>query len=220
MSTPISQKYRAILSDSFGNKMSILMVFFLILAFSSCNIFNQTREYERFIHSRFSVRNVKVLSVAGIDVSQISRYSDLDFGQLITLGTQIVKGNLPSIMEITVEGHNSSSGKAAISGMDWLLQMKQDTLAMGTINRPIVIPPGQSVNFPVKVNFNLSRLIKSGSIEQILKVILENNNEQEFEKLELIFKIRPWYHLGKKVKKAPVYISIHPKFGQVNILEK
>ncbi len=125
----LTQKSKFMLSDFFGNRAFGLILLLLVLAFGSCNIFNQTREYERFIHCRFSVKETKVLSVAGIDVSHLNKYSDLDFGQLITLGIQLVKGDLPSIMQITVEGHNSSTEIAAISGMDWLLLMKSDTLA-------------------------------------------------------------------------------------------
>jgi hypothetical protein len=203
-----------------GSKVFGLALLALILVFTSCGLFRQAKEYERFVHSRFSVRDVKVLSIAGIDVSQIKKTSDLNFGQMITLGLRFIKGDMPSVMEISVKGKNPFSGKAAISGMDWLLQMKSDTLASGTINRKITILPGETTLFPVKVNFNLSRLLKSGSLKQIMKVMLGDAGKEEYERLGLVFKIRPWYRLGSKIKKSPVYISIHPKFEQVSLSEK
>ncbi len=206
---------KAIFPGKSGNMAFILGIFLLALTFGSCSLFKQAKEYQQFVHSQFSIRNVNVSSVAGIDVSQMNQYDDLDFGQLIHLGMQLVKGNLPSIMVITVDGHNTSSEEAAISGMDWLLVMKTDTLAKGVINKAITIPPGRHTYFPVKVNFNLSRLIKSGSLEQIVNAVLGNNSKQEFEKLGIIFKFKPWYRSEKKIKKSPVYLSIHPEFNSL-----
>ncbi len=210
MPVPSLHKNKATVPGKSGTMAFVLALFFLTLAFGSCNLFKQAKAYERFVHSQFSIHDVKVLSVSGIDVSQMNQYADLDFGQLISLGIQLVKGDLPSVMEITVEGHNTSSKEAAISGMDWLLVMKTDTLAKGVINKPITIPPGKYLNFPVKVSFNLSRLIKSGSLEQIMNVVLGNNSKEEFRKLGIVFKFKPWYRSGKKVKKSPVYFNIHP----------
>ncbi len=220
MSTYSSHKSRSLFPGFSENIAFGLALFFLILTFSSCNLFKQAKEYDRFVNSRFSILNVKMLSIAGIDVSQIKKPSDLDFEQMITLGLRFIKGNMPSVMEISVKGKNPFSGKAAISGMDWLLQMKSDTLANGTINRKITIPPGETTLFPVKVNLNISRLLRSGSLKQIMKAMLGDSGKEEYERLGLVFKIRPWYRSGSKIKKSPVYISIHPKFEQVNLSEK
>ncbi len=209
-------KNKATVPGKSGIVAFVLAWFFLTLTLGSCSLFKQAKAYERFVHSRFSIRDVKVLSVSGIDVSKMNKYADLDFGQLISLGIQLVKGSLPSVMEITVEGHNTSSEEAAISGMDWLLIMKTDTLARGVINKPITIPPGEYLDFPVKVNFNLSHLIKSGSLEQIMNVVLGNGSREEFQKLGIVFKFKPWYRSGRKVKKSPVYLSIHPAFDHLN----
>lgn len=203
-----------------GNKVFGLALFALILTFASCGLFRQAKEYNRFVNSRFSIQNVRVLSIAGIDVSQIKKTSDLDFEQMITPGLRFIKGDMPSVMEISVKGKNPFSGKAAISGMDWLLQMKSDTLASGTINKKITIPPGETTLFPVKVNLNISHLLKSGSLKQIMQVMLGDSGKEEYERLGLVFKIRPWYRLGSKMKKSPVYISIHPKFEQVSLSGK
>ncbi len=195
--------------------MSSLILFFLILSFSSCSLFRQAKEYERFVHSRFAVQDVKVLSIAGIDVSQKGNAADLDFSQMIALGLRFVKGDLPSVVRLTIQGQNTTNEKAAISGMDWILQAKTDTLATGTLNRPVTIPPGETVRFPVKANFNLSKLLKSKSLDQMLHIILGNGSKAEYEKLGLVLKIKPWYRIASKVKKSPVYLSIHPEFGQL-----
>jgi len=212
MSASSPHKKRSLFPGFSGHIAFGLALLFLTLSFSSCSLFKQAKEYERFVHSRFAVRDVKVLSIAGIDVSQKGNISDLDFGQMITLGLRFVKGDLPSVIKLTVQGQNTADEVAAISGMDWLLQAKSDTLATGVLNQPVTIPSGEAVLFPVKVNFNLSKLLKSGSLDQMLKLVLGDGGKAEYEKLGLVLKIRPWYRSGSKMTKSPVYLSIHPKF--------
>jgi hypothetical protein len=177
----------------------------------SCSVFQQAKAYEQFIHSRFALQKVRLLSVGKIDVSQKTGYNQLNFQQIVTLGIQMLQGDLPAVMEITVEGYNPSQEKAAISGADWILLAKKDTLATGTINRPLAIPPGKKLLFPVNARFILGELVASGSLQQIVNVLLSDNNTEAYQKLGIVFKIRPWYRTGKKVRKSPVFIAIHPK---------
>lgn len=216
MSAPSTHKNRSLLPGKPGNiAIGLMALLFLTLTFSSCSLFKQAKEYERFVHSRFSIRDVKVLSIAGIDVSQMRKPADLNLRQMITLGLRFIKGDLPSVIKLTVQGQNTEDKKAAISGMDWMLQAKSDTLATGILNKPVTIPPGETVLFPVKANLNISKLLKSSSLNQLLKIIFGNGNKTEYEKLGLVLKIRPWYQLGSKIKKSPVYLSIHPEFEQL-----
>ena len=207
-------KSRLLYSSFSKNSLFVLSLLALVLFLNSCSLFKQAKEYERFVNSRFSVKDVKVLSIAGIDVSQKGKISDLNFSQMITLGLRFVKGDLPSVVKLTVQGQNTSDKVAAISGMDWMLQAKSDTLATGVLNQPVTIPPGKTILFPVKVSFNLSKLLKSGSLDQMLKIVLGDGGKAEYEKLGLVLKIKPWYRLGSKIKKSPVYLSIHPEFGR------
>ncbi len=212
MFVPTENKSRSSFSSFSKYSLFSLILLLLVLFLGSCSLFKQAKEYERFVHSKFAVRDVKVLSIAGIDVSHKGKISDLDFSQMISLGLRFVKGDLPSVIKLTVQGHNTADEVAAISGMDWLLQAKADTLATGVLNQPVTIPPGETILFPVKVNFNLSKLLKSGSLDQMLKIVLGGGGKSEYEKLGLVLKIKPWYRLGSKIKKSPVYLSIHPDF--------
>jgi hypothetical protein len=157
------------------------------------------------------LHKARLLSIGKVDVSQKTGYSQLDFQQIVTLGMQLLQGDLPADMEITVEGYNPAPEKAAISGTDWVLLAKNDTLAKGTIDKPLAIPPRKKILFPVNAHFNLGKLLASGSLQQIVDVLLSDNNHEAYQKLGIVFKIRPWYRTGKKVRKSPVFIAIHPK---------
>ncbi len=180
------------------------------LFLGSCSVFTQAKAFDRFVHSRFTLRSARLLSVGNVDVSQKESYSQLDFQQMVTLGMQLLKGNLPAVMEIRVEGHNPAQEKASISGTDWILLVKKDTLATGTIDKPLTIPAGETLQFPVIARFNFGKLLASGSLQQILNTFLSDNKQQAY-RTGIVFKIRPWYRSGKKTKKFPAFLTIRPK---------
>jgi hypothetical protein len=194
-----------------AGRLLVLLLMVGLLLLGSCSVFQQAKAYERFAHSRFALQKARLLSIGKVDVSQKTGYSQLNFQQIVTLGMQMLQGDLPAVMEITVEGYNPSQEKAAISGTDWVLLAKNDTLAKGTIDKPLAILPGKRLLFPVKARFNLGKLLTSGSLQQIVNVLLSNNTQAAYQKVDLVFKIRPWYRTGKKVRKSPVFIAIHPK---------
>ena len=196
-----------------------VMLFIIVLAggvifLNSCSVVKQAKAYDRFVQSRFTLTSARLLSVGTVDVSQKSNYNQLDFGQIVSLGMQLLKGDLPAVMEIHVKGYNPAQEEASISGTDWILLTGKDTLATGTLNKPLSIPPGKTLQFPVKARFNMGKLLASGSLQQILNVLLSGNSPNAYQKLHLAFKIRPWYRSGKKIKKSPVYITIHPHIGR------
>ncbi len=195
------------------------MLFLVVLVsgtafLNSCSLVKQARAYERFVHSRFTLTGARLLTVGKVDVSQKSDYSQLNFSEIATLGMQLLQGSLPAVIELNLEGYNPSQEGASISGTDWILLTGKDTLATGTLNKPLSIPPQKTLRFVVKAGFNLGKLLTSGSLQQILHAFLSGNGNNACNNLHLAFKIRPWYRKGKEVRKSPVYITIHPRMGR------
>ena len=212
---PRQKQYICTKLPGFFPVLLLILVFVGGMAFlNSCSLVKQAKAYERFVNSRFTLTNARLLSVGKVDVSQKSDYSQLNFSEVVTLGMQLLKGNLPAVMELDVEGYNLSEEEASISGTDWILLAGKDTLATGTLNKPLSIPPQKTLKFPVKANFNLGKLLTSGSLQQILNAFLSGKGNNTCNNLHLAFKIRPWYRQGKKVKKSPVYLTIHPRMNR------
>ncbi len=196
----------------FAGRIPLLTLLALSLLVSSCGIYRQTQEFHRFVHSRFAVNNVQMLSVTGIDVSRTQSVTDFNLGEMIRLGKRIVTQQLPSQMRIDIEVSNPFNDEAAIAGLDWLLMMEHDTLARGTVSRMVEIQAHSHSVFPLMVNFNLARLIHSGSLGKLLPIILNNSDREDALKQSGVrLKIKPYYLQGKKVRKYPAYLIVKPK---------
>ncbi len=199
-------------SSKFAGRLLLITLVAISLLVYSCGIYLQTLEFKRFAHSRFVVGNMQMLSISGIDVSQKHSMADLDFQEMIGLGKHFLTGKLPSRMQIYIDAFNPFDKRAYVAGMDWLLMMKQDTLASGQVKQPLQIPALGRTTFPLVVTFNLARLIQSGSLDKMLPLVLNSSNrEAELRQLGVHLKIRPYYLQKNKVRKYPGYISVRLK---------
>jgi len=185
----------------------------MLLLFSSCGVVKQTHDFERFVKCKFSIQDVRLLSVAGIDVSKMDKPSDLNFQGMLILAKHFLSGDMPSKMRLSVSAANPFEKQASIAGINWLLMLKQDTLAIGDVNQPVEVPALGKTSFPLVVNFNLAQLIRSGSLDKILQLLISKSvKPAELQQLGLRLKIRPFYMMGSKIKKYPGYISFRPAF--------
>ena len=193
----------------YRKKLWILLVV-IVSTFTSCEVMEQVGQMQRFSECNFSITNVSVNSIAGIDLSNIHSESDLDMGKMLTLGQALAKGNLPADLTVTLKAENPNTKTAAISGLDWEVLMKDVSYGSGKLNQRIEVEPGATTTFPLNVNFDLMKVITSESINDLVAFILDSKNKEKLKKLDIKAKIRPWYQSGNEIKPAPAFITIRP----------
>lgn len=200
------------------NRKPVVLLFALLLSMmiSSCSLLEQTRALDRFAKSRFELVGFRPLNIAGIDVSTKHQFSDFNYHEIFQLGKRFFSRDLPSRVALQVRATNPFMKQASITGLSWIVMLKQDTLAVGNIKQRIDIKPLSETRFPLVVQFNLLRLLHSGSLDKVLNLFLNQTNESDkMQQLGLMIKIKPWYMLGKKLKKYPGYITIKPNSKQI-----
>lgn len=186
----------------------------MLLLMSSCGLYNQARELERFAQSKFSVNSVVVDSISGVDLSKIKQFSDLNFKEIMMLSQGLLSGNLPAKVRLNIEVSNPSARKAAVSGMDWKLFQKQQEIASGQLNKRVDVKGHGSTTFDLKADVNLAAVFKLNSVNQILNIMSGNLDSKTLQELQLTIQLKPYYKLGNKIKKYPDYLTITPNFGQ------
>jgi LEA14-like dessication related protein len=188
-------------------KLSFFVIIALLL--NSCDILEQINEAERFAQCNFSISGVQLLDIAGVDISHIKSQSDINVGEMLTIGGALANGKLPTTLNVNINAYNPNTKNAAISGIDWEVYMKETKYASGKINKRIDILPGQSASFPLKVQFDLLNIFSSNSLNDILAFISDGSKEN-LKKLDIKARIKPWYKVGGQIKPAPAAITIRP----------
>ena len=190
-------------------KIVVLLVSITIFA-SSCDVLNQFGEVKRFAQCDFYISNVQIVNLGGIDVSKYNSSSDFGFTEMLMLGQQILTGKLPSVIYIDIKATNNQNSKAAISGLQWQLFMKDEQYGEGKIDDYIEVLPSQSTTFPVVVNFDFLKLLQSESLQSIIDLVVDIDNKDKLNKLDILLKVKPYYKTGKGINEYPGFLNIRP----------
>ncbi len=184
------------------------MISALFLLINSCSIYKQAAELRTFSECTFTVNNIKVRSIAGVDISNVKKITDLPLNDYLALAQLAFSKDVPSVIAITLSAYNPSDKTASVSGLDWEMYLKNELYSTGVINKPVqVLPKGKS-EFVVIADINFKDIIHSKSLPQLFKVIIEKNEQLNLSDLDAVVRIKPWYISGKSVKKYPGFIRI------------
>jgi hypothetical protein len=198
------------LSFLFMKRLLLILIFGAVIFFPSCGLLNQAGEYERFVNGRFSLLEVEVLEIGGVEISELNDASGLNAGDMITLVGRMFSGELPSKLRARVEVENTTGERAAISGLEWRLLMKSKEYANGTVDKEVVVEPHSKKEFLLKADVDFLAVLQSESLPQILNVVFNMDDREEIEKLGIELKIKPYYKSGEGIKAYPGFITIRP----------
>jgi hypothetical protein len=185
-----------------------LLISVTTLFFSSCAIFKQGKEFKTFTECDFKVKNVRIVNLAGIDISNFNSIDDMALNDYLMLAQQAFSKEIDSELEIDIIAENFSDNTAAISGLDWQLFLKDELYTTGIIDKPVNINPHDNTVFTVKTNINLYAIIHSKSLPEILALLITKNQSFNLSDLDASIKVKPWYRNGSSIKKYPGFISI------------
>ncbi|MBL6944970.1 MAG: hypothetical protein ISR56_11470 [Bacteroidales bacterium] len=190
-------------------KLFALFIFLVIIS-SSCEVLEQISEVNRFAQCDFSIRNVQITKLGEIDVSKYKSASDLGFTEMLLLGQQLLSSELPAVLSVDIMAMNNQTSKAAISGLQWQLLMKDEQYGGGKLNQYVEVLPGHTTNFPVHVEFNLLKLLASENLQSIINLVFDIENKEKLKKLDIVLKVKPYYKYGNSIREYPGYLTIRP----------
>jgi hypothetical protein len=183
----------------------------VLFSLGACGIVSQMREMERFAKCNFSVNSMVLQTISGVDVSHVKSVSDLNFKDIIVFSSGMLQGKLPAQASFKVEVSNPSGDKAAVSGMDWKLLQKQQVIASGKLEKPVVVPGHGKTTFDLNAELNLATILRLNSMDQIMSAISGNLDTETLQKLGITIQLKPYYKFDGKVKKYPGYFTITPE---------
>ncbi len=191
-------------------KRLIALLSIVTILVSSCDVLEQMNEVKQFANCDFSVKRVKINRLGGFDFSKYNSVSDVGFTQMVSLGQQLMSGKLPANLTVEINAKNSNSSKAAISGLDWQLYLKDEQYGSGKLNKYVEVLPGQQTSFIVNVEFDLLKLLASENLQSILDLVTDMDNKEKLQKLDIMLKVKPYYRSGNNIREYPGYLTIRP----------
>ncbi len=191
-------------------KKTTALLLFLLITVTSCDVVNQVGEVDRFAQCDFSINNVQITQLGNLYMAKYNSVSDFGFQEMLSLGQQLLTGELSAKLSVEIEAVNNQSAKAGISGLQWRLLMKNEEYGHGKINDYVEVLPGKSTNFTVGLNFDILKLLASENLQSILDLVFDIENEKKLKKLDIMLKVKPYYKYGDIIREYPGYLTIRP----------
>lgn len=156
--------------------INVFIVFLFLL--SACSIFKTVENISRLKYKIHSTTNYKL---SDIDISTKKSIKDFSSIEILKLSTSLINGKLIFSFLLNVEAQNPNDGSGGfpktdltIQSFPWRLILNEKEIAIGNIDRPIVVPgKGETTIIPIHVEFDLVKNYKEKNIDDIIILALQ-----------------------------------------------
>lgn len=165
---------------------------------------------KRFVECNFAVYQVEVQEIDGINVAGFQKVSDLGWLNILAIGQKALSGSLPAKLKFDIIVQNHSEKEAGIAGMDYKLYLDEELITEGSLKEALKVGAKSVTRFPVLVDVDLVKLLKSNSSDKLLALAFGSDPQKTLEELNSRIELKPYYISGSELKKYPGHINIRP----------
>ncbi|MBC8111421.1 MAG: hypothetical protein H7Y04_10210 [Verrucomicrobia bacterium] len=192
-------------------KQSLSFLLLVFLVSSSCQ---QIKQMVNFTQCEFRTQSVENTNLAGVNVQQIQRVSDLSFLDAGKLVTAYARGTMPLSMTLNLDVKNPNASTAAMNSLEWILLIEDKELVNGVVNdRVSIAPGGGTVTMPIRINADLRKIMAKNSRDENLNMAFGLVGEGNKPSKKLSIKVKPSIMIGSAVIRYPGYITVGTNFG-------
>ena len=199
------------------NKFIFLIAAAAFLA--SCNLNNQARQINALENCTYEITSADSMYVAGRDVNKLIQNKNFDINNMPELALAYMSQNIPFKAKLNLEIKNPTGDKASINRFEYIILLKDQELATGTVDQKVSVGPGETTLVPVNVQGNLYQILSNGkTMKDIVEFVKGSNAIGGPEKKGIVtLKIKPTIEVGSKLVAYPGYITINKEISS-NIL--
>ena len=193
------------------SRLSIFIPMILLAAISenSCNFL---KEISALGKCEFRVTTLEDPEIAGVDISQIRSFTDLNFIDMGIISSSFLRGDLPLSFTLNVEVRNPNPAMAALNGLEYLAFIDDVEVARGQLDRRIEIPANGGITIiPLRLNTDLIEILKKDSRQTLVNFGL-NLADAGNRPTRVSIKIKPSILVGAMEINYPGYFTLKHDF--------
>lgn len=115
---------------------------------------------------RFHITGVSDVSLGGVDLSYVSRPSELSAAEMMRLTAELERGTFPLQATVHVDALNPDSNPTAtLTRLGWTLRLAGRDTSSGAFTDPVDLPSGVTTDVAVPVHVDLARFFKGDARE-------------------------------------------------------
>ncbi len=182
----------------------------LFLMGSSCTLDKQAKALRALEKCRYEFVSADSVLLAGTDVNKLIASGRVDVSRLPGVALGFLNRDIPLSGLLNVRVTNPTNTLAGIRQFAYKVEIEGREVLDGISDRPIEVPPGETVTVPVELHTNVYTFLSDGqTLNKLLAFIQSARNGTTTEKVNLTFRIKPTLALGNKAINYPGYININ-----------
>jgi hypothetical protein len=193
-----------------ASRLFIVLVMTGIMA--SCNVMKQANEMRTFAKCEFRVKNVEEVYLAGVDITDVDQFTDLDFSQATTISMQAMKGKLPLNFILNVEVRNPNDERASMNRFLWDLYIDDELITRGKVVEDLKVPPGGGIAvLPVQIAVDLFDVLTGESSDAVLNFAMNLSGDGAYPS-RVKLRVKPTIYIAMTEVKYPGFFTIEEEF--------
>jgi hypothetical protein len=189
----------------------VLLILFLAFSITSCDVVKQAQKAGNLLNCSFRLKSVENLSLAGVNIQQVTKLTDLSVSNVAMLTSAAMGGSLPLQFNLNLEGKNPNQSAAGLAGFDYILLIDNIEMTKGVINRKVNIPAGKSSIIPMQMNIDLKKALSGKGTDALLNFVM-NLAGSGSKPTRFSMKIKPTIKIGDYPLQYPDYLTIGTEF--------
>lgn len=185
-----------------------LIVCFIALGLSSCELLNQVAQMANFVNCTFDLKNVDHIQMLGINLDRGMSKADLNATQLLNLANAIMKKELPVSFNVNVDVSNPNSIAASMAKMDYIVSLNGKQVISTTLNKSVNVPANASSIVSIPITTDLFQLFSGESAEAIINLAFKLAGASS-DPVDLGLQVKPYITINDQQLAYPNYITIN-----------
>jgi len=146
--------------------LTSILLFFL---FNSCDVMQQVNQMSNLAKCEFRLESVQHLTLAGINVQNVNKVSDLNMMDAGKLVTAVAAQQFPLDFTLNVEAKNPNTSAAGMTRIEWILLIDNIEMTRGLLDRQVTIPANNgNAIIPMQMHVDLKKALSGKSADAII----------------------------------------------------
>jgi hypothetical protein len=195
------------------NKKLVFATFGLIILMTSCDVLNQVNQMSNLAKCEFRLQSVQQLNLAGINVQNVKKLSDLSYMDAAKLAAAVSTQQFPLDFTLNIEAKNPNATAAGMTKIDWILLIDDIEMTQGILDKQVTIPANNgSAIIPMQIHVDLKKALSGKSADAIINFGM-NLAGAGNQPTRFTLKMKPTITVNGFPITYPGYLSVKTEFS-------
>jgi len=184
-----------------------------LISFTSCDVMQQVSQMNNLTKCDFRLESVQHLNLAGVNVQNVKKVSDLNMMDAANLASAIASQQFPLDFTLNIEAKNPNTAAAGMSRIDWILLIDDMEMTRGILDQQVTIPANNGTTIiPMQMHIDLQKALSGKSADAVINFGMNlagaGNKPTRFT-----LQMKPTITVGGFPIAYPGYLNVKTEFG-------